>query len=1225
MESIANFHPIKAARLVAGLLVCSKYHANTLRIEKLIHAILANASGSQRPSPGKISSWLNKSSSISSSRFMEDPVEDVFITHIMTDQGDFRIYEGTWEANDFHLQKVLDTIKSIPPHFDLPSLFRPIYSLLNISEKVAARNKEQLYQIADSRDKIDIQVPGNEVLKSLAKSLSFTEADIKEMGYDLEDLKPFIFDPAFWSSLNNQRLGNTDLERRPLVYGQNRVILILPTAVSVAIRRFIFEWLSNNGLIRGFEKNFVGECINFLQETPILGKPTPSHVPLVPKKVSEAYFIEVCTKIDKGRYLQIIAIIDTLHGLYDGGMDSPVPHAQDQMDEIESRIHAAGASLQREEGFREGLTLIVSWGYGRPYVAGFSEIPDNWDVQFIPAHDLETIGWIPGASDMSLWRLFDQQRQLKNYGFQFSNLSSVLNLYGLWEQNNHVLIPDQLEIGNGPSTLYIATDYLALVRQKTRKASHLHTEKYIDGHYKRVRRKHLSSLFDEEQNESLYASYGDICKGDALGCAVSKTRPWWIGFKQDEGKPDSSIQFKIWDSLHNWMQRISIVLDKKYPKLGLGPVLFSLDLSQLPAYTHFPKMPPPTSEKLIDVEISKTNNTVILRVKEPFLYQIHNPVNISEKELVRSAVSGFLDLSDVKFSEEELSTLCQSIVPNNDARYIHIFEAYRFRDVIRDYGECKFTKIEDFDDSFLKIGLGHIDGASGAREIKGKDECVSFLNAVVDYTWEQLKGELKKYNRQSLIMSAFRNIEGIALEKSQWDSSARALLGLREDEQDVHKARMEQFSLFYGADLASRLLVETAICECPLGEGYEVGSLDLSPLMVRALLLHHMGSLSDAIEKGVTEPRIIIAGNGEIKSNHSFEDTVIQPFANQFELSRLRSSAKKYDENFEGVPPTLAPADVIEENFLIAFEKEMGLGVEALRNLCEIMEKMAIEKRKTVFSACQSEITEYCRKSEISSEEEALKALRVFSLKPRGNWASPPEGYTGRDIYPWLFRRRLSLLLKPYVKMNEDEDPLYIISPGISSDALIYTLRIYLDGNIEAERCHSSEMKKWIGNETNRRGHNFNKTVAKELETLGYKAKADVDISSIVSKQDLDKNYGDIDVLAWSTDEAKIYLIECKDLYYAKTTKEIAEQLTEFKGEDRNGEPDRLKKHVQRYDLLSKKPEELSRYCDLQGTEIEIMPYIVFSNPAPVLYDQSRAVDHIKLTHIQHIMEKGYL
>ena len=277
------------------------------------------------------------------------------------------------------------------------------------------------------------------------------------------------------------------------------------------------------------------------------------------------------------------------------------------------------------------------------------------------------------------------------------------------------------------------------------------------------------------------------------------------------------------------------------------------------------------------------------------------------------------------------------------------------------------------------------------------------------------------------------------------------------------------------------------------------------------------------------------------------------------------------------------------------------------------------------FSARQSEITEYCKKSGISSEEEALKALRGFSLEPRDNWAIPPKGYTGRDIYPWLFRRRLSLLLKPYVKMNEDEDPLYIISPGISSDALVYTLHIYSDGNIEAKRCHSSEMKKWIGDETNRRGHDFNKTVAKELKALGYKAKADVGISSIVSTQDLDKNYGDIDVLAWNTAESKIYLIECKDLYYAKAIKEIAEQLTEFKGKDRNGEPDRLKRHVQRYDLLSKKPEELSKYCDLQGTEITIIPYVVFSNPVPVLYDQSRAVDHIKLTHIQHIMEKGDL
>lgn len=398
-NELTRFNPIKSANLVAGLLVHPKFHANTFRIEGLIHYILANCAGKQRPSPKKIRSWLNDFPPVSGAAFMEDPVEDVFVTNIMTDKGDFRIYEGIWEANDFCLQKVLDTIRPIPPSFDLDSLFNPIHALLSLSEKVAERNRASLYQIADSQDKIDISVPGNETLKRLARSLSFTEMDIKKLGYELNDLEPFIFIPEFRDNLKNQQFGNTDLERHPLVFDGNKIILILPTAVSVAIRRFVFEWLHQNGLVDAFEKHFVGEYIDFLQETPILGKPIPPYVPLHPKKVSEAYFIEVYAEIDKGRYLQIIAKIDTLHGFFDDGMDSPAPYSQEQMEEIERRIKFASTSLKSEEGFREGLALIISCGYGRPYVAGLTEIPEDWDIQFIAAHDLETMGWISHMSE----------------------------------------------------------------------------------------------------------------------------------------------------------------------------------------------------------------------------------------------------------------------------------------------------------------------------------------------------------------------------------------------------------------------------------------------------------------------------------------------------------------------------------------------------------------------------------------------------------------------------------------------------------------------------------------------------------------------------------------------------------------------------------------------------------------------------------------------------------
>jgi hypothetical protein len=722
----------------------------------------------------------------------------------------------------------------------------------------------------------------------------------------------------------------------------------------------------------------------------------------------------------------------------------------------------------------------------------------------------------------------------------------------------------------------------------------------------------------------LYASYGDRHEGTLLGCAITKTRPLWVCLNRDGGQLDFNTRFKIWDALHNWLERIGKALDKKFSNLSIGPVSFSLDLSELPLYEHLPENQPSFSESLIDISVDKNKNTVELHLKKPFLYHMHNPVNKSEKALVDACIRGFVALADLKLDSQEIENLGNIIVPTPDARHIHFFIAHHFRDYIRSYDKCKYKTIEELDASFLKIGLGHIDGITGTRKISGRDECVTFLNQVVAQVWKHLKNELKKYNRASLIVTALRNIEGIASEKDQWDRTARALLSLHDNKNDVHQARVKHFSFLYAADLASRILVETAVCECPLKGGYEVGSLDLSPLMARASLLFHMGNLSDAIEKGVTELTILVAANGDIKSDHTFYDDIVVPFSNRFEETRLLSAAEGYEEHFKDILPPTSPSNVFHADFLIAFEREFGIGIEPLRNFRETMENMAVEKEACVFTAHQGEILEYCEKSELSSKVEALKALKGFSLAPRTNWEKPPSEYKNRDINPWLFRRRLSLLLKPYVRIDDGKDPIYIISPGFSAQALAYILDIYWCCNIEEGRCHSQEMKKWIGQESARRGNEFNKKVASVLETMGYQAKPDVKVSSIVSKKKLIRDYGDVDVLAWKTEEQVIYIIECKNLYHAKTTKEVAEQLLEFKGEIRNGKPDRLKRHIDRVEILSKHKSDLYKFCCIPNGNIEIASYVVFSNPVPMLYDSS-IPEGVKLISIQEIKDKKSL
>jgi hypothetical protein len=48
------FHPLKAATLVAGLLTEPSVQANTIRIEALIHLLLAFANGTVAPSPAPV-------------------------------------------------------------------------------------------------------------------------------------------------------------------------------------------------------------------------------------------------------------------------------------------------------------------------------------------------------------------------------------------------------------------------------------------------------------------------------------------------------------------------------------------------------------------------------------------------------------------------------------------------------------------------------------------------------------------------------------------------------------------------------------------------------------------------------------------------------------------------------------------------------------------------------------------------------------------------------------------------------------------------------------------------------------------------------------------------------------------------------------------------------------------------------------------------------------------
>ena len=210
-------------------------------------------------------------------------------------------------------------------------------------------------------------------------------------------------------------------------------------------------------------------------------------------------------------------------------------------------------------------------------------------------------------------------------------------------------------------------------------------------------------------------------------------------------------------------------------------------------------------------------------------------------------------------------------------------------------------------------------------------------------------------------------------------------------------------------------------------------------------------------------------------------------------------------------------------------------------------EDTAIKKNEVITKPNKKDFIEHANKN-IPLERGKLESIfQAFSFSPRDSWPLTPEGYKSRDWQPWKFRRKLSLLSKPIVQLSKSDNPTVLISPQLIREAIVYVLRNSYEASFDEKYYRTSAMVKWIGHKRNHYGHEFNKKVANRLCTLGWETRFDIKLTEVLNIN-LDKNYGDIDVLAWGREKQRILVIECKDLLFAKTHGEIANQIGEFRG-----------------------------------------------------------------------------
>jgi hypothetical protein len=531
-EAIKSYEPMKSAASLAALLTEPTCHANTLRIELLIHALLSVGKGRRIPDTPCLLKWLNGNADKTRTIGLEDPVEDVFVSNTVYQGENYRTFEGTWECNDFYLQRVLNAIETLPDSEDSRTLRLEIAAALKLSEQIARRRNLTGFSPGSGLDKGKLPLPSTKRLNSLKSAVEFSREDLDRIGVAPADIAPFVLAREKWQGLVDGSIADSDLVRHPIVRAGRKWCVMLANAISPAVRHHILTWLASQGLEESFDRHLLIECLSIFENTPFFEATFPPNV--VPQRIGNYVYTQLTREFDEGRYLHIVPVVDSISEYVRHGMIEPSANSTELCERLEKCIEETRNHFATEVGFKKGMSLVVMCGFGRPWMTVLPSHHKNWNSVSISAPDFETLAWAIKAEPLRLWKLLEMRELLRTHGVDFINPNGILNFYSYWRDTSYFLVPRQLEFGRQRIHITIPTDSMTSLRHQIREAWDVHSLPLHSGLHTMVRRSHVDSYFPDEDEKRIYVSIDALHGGELLGVVKGKNQLWWLKAKCGE-------------------------------------------------------------------------------------------------------------------------------------------------------------------------------------------------------------------------------------------------------------------------------------------------------------------------------------------------------------------------------------------------------------------------------------------------------------------------------------------------------------------------------------------------------------------------------------------------------------------------------------------------------------------------------------------------------------------
>ena len=1192
-----RFSPVGAMRLVASLGVLPQFHANTIRLEVLTHLAAIACTGSAEPSRDNLAEWLRQFGQDSSARTAEDPVEDVFVGCVNTTLGSFRLFSGNFTDGYFIVERLFSFLAAKATFPTFQESINGTLALLRLSDALASRCGLKRNTQGSGQSAGRMAPPRWRELQPSFAALFFSTADLRHLEVPLEALEEFCFTESHRKALPGERLWNSSLERHPLVRVDDGIVIAEPSTLARTIARYVVERVMITQMGRWADTFYHQENATiFVNE---VGKhlgiePIKFEAPTSPERLPP--LLPFFGRFDVGK--PVIMLTHT-------GQFAPAATDFDGFDKLsqeeqlalDAYIQSCATQLEKSADFSGGMVLVCIAGVGRGVSFSITPWNDRWHVHLAPLHDWLILAADSEFSALRLWKLAEQETLLANYNTDFLNPSGLVALWDFWRRSEFWLVPKDFDIHNPRNLLVIGTDFAIGPRLEAKLRHDIHCVPSHDGtSWLTMRRLNPLSLFGEDKDSRIYADPVAAREHRLVGCVEGDHTMWWVIAPQiDAPWSHLDVLYQLWECVLQWTERASAPIEGQFG--GIRSVEICLEFPDFARWDFQQQRVEGEPSVVPIVNVRRAAAAVTLTMPERFLAEFNQPKNIAEQKIVSALITSIEQLCDKHLIEKDRTGLVREIMGNEDARFFHIVETRLTEQMVKSPFRAKPFFIGDEDLAFAQIGLADLAGPPArADTLKGKSDCQSFLDKIVAKLWERVEQRLRPFDRRSVAASCFAAIDEIALDAAHWNLTTRSLLALHVDRpgtMGVLSARRHQRD---AAMVCNRISIETA--QYSAAGDKRFNRAEHAKLLADLDLLITMAHHRDATAYGFVD-QVGIHPRGDIEIDEAFYRTVMTRYMSRRSDKQTEKADRGYDSHFRKQHQSDA---VITETELVqfgeAFAEEYGFTVQQLVEISNTWREVAIHSSRTRRVITENEMFEILAKGASMTRVQTESFLDRFTLPIRSARNSDlPRNCSTEDVFPWRFRRHLSLLMRPLVEISEQPRTWFVSAPSFEQATKYITGSIH-EGRLPDQFFRSAKMRSYIGTMRNQHGHAFTERVAVALRPNVSDLRVEVRMTEFGAPANPD--LGDVDIFAWTISSGIVFLIECKRLTPALTVREVILRLEEFRGDERKN--DSLRKHIRRVNWLEQNRFGVERITRIPAADIVFHPLLVTSESVPMQF-----------------------